>query len=325
MVSTAMKSQPAVILLVEDDLGDQVLTQEAFKSFKTPYDLRIVPDGKEALDYLYRKGDYETEAAPEPDLILLDLNMPRVNGQQVAERVHADPRLRQIPIVVLTTSRREEDVVRLYGRGATTFITKPLDFKQFMATVRDLEYLIKFVAELKNLRDCARVTDAQIRKLTRRRQQLQRLTDGLFDQHMRQIEAIFLENRGRLGPAAEPQQSVSCTETAAGRALLLLAGKILKGRPEEWKRISEERQRFPASAGHYRRPEEWKRISEEPAMESGAFHGAGAPNEPTEMSEGLARLARSLNNLSEKSASPSAGQDETNHSTPEAPEHAENP
>ncbi len=302
MVSTAMKSQPAVILLVEDDLGDQVLTQEAFKSFKTPYDLRIVPDGKEALDYLYRKGDYETEAAPEPDLILLDLNMPRVNGQQVAELVHADPRLRQIPIVVLTTSRREEDVVRLYGRGATTFITKPLDFKQFMATVRDLEYLIKFVAELKNLRDRARVTDAQIRKLTRRRQQLQRLTDGLFDQHMRQIEAIFLENRERLG-SAEPQQSVSCTETAAGRALLLLAGKILKGRPEEW-----------------------KRISGEPAMESSAFHGAGASHGPTEMSEGLSRLARSLNNLSEKSAaaSPSAGQDETNHSTPEAPEHTEN-
>ncbi len=303
MVSAAMKSQPAVVLLVEDDLGDQVLTQEAFKSFKTPYDLRIVPDGKEALDYLYRKGDYETEAVPEPDLILLDLNMPRVNGQQVAEQIHADPRLRQIPIVVLTTSRREEDVVRLYGRGVTTFISKPLDFKQFMATVRDLEYLIKFVAELKNLRDRARITDAQIRKLTRRRQRLQRLTDGLFDQHMRQIEAIFLENRDRLGPGAtEPPPSASRAETAARRALLLLAGKILKGRAEEW-----------------------KEVCGESARGSSASPGASTPSGSTEMSEDLSKLARSLNHLSKKSRPENSEMNESEHSTPEAPEHTESP
>jgi CheY-like chemotaxis protein len=197
------KGPPAVILLAEDDIGDQIITQEALKSLKVPYELRVVSDGEEALDYLYRQGRYQSMPAPDPDLLLLDWNMPRVHGRQVAERMHSDPRLRTIPVVVLTTSRREEDVLQSYGNGVASFITKPLDFQQFTAIVRDLEILIRFLLEIRNLRNRPRLTGRRIRRLARRWQQLQRL---LFDRHMRQIEAIFACCAAAPAPAgpAEP-------------------------------------------------------------------------------------------------------------------------
>lgn len=229
MKCTETRCEQAVILLAEDDTADQVLTCEAFKGFRFPYDLRIVDDGKQALDYLYKQGEYAAAAAPQPDLILLDLNMPRVNGQQVAERIHADAHLSSIPIVVLTTSRRQEDVVRLYGQGVTSFISKPMDFQGFAASVRDLEHLIKFLLKTKSLRERARPTDRQLTRLARRREQFKVYAERLFDKHMRQIETIFAENlqvlpRPREGAAAGPIP----VETAARQALLALAGKILQ-------------------------------------------------------------------------------------------------
>jgi len=203
-MTATTKIAPAVILLVEDDPGDQLLTQEAFESLQVPHQLRVVSDGKEALDYLYRRGAYETSAAaPRPDLILLDLNMPRVNGQRVAEQIHADPDLRHIPIVVLTTSRRQEDMLRAFGRGVTTFITKPLDFEHFISAVRDLERLLKFVVSLKGVRQRVRLTDRQIFRLLRRQQELEEVSDSLFERQMNQIEQV-LARGGEPGPASEP-------------------------------------------------------------------------------------------------------------------------
>jgi two-component system response regulator len=229
MKCTETRCEQAVILLAEDDSGDQVLTCEAFKGFRFPYDLRMVADGKEALDYLYKQGDYASAAAPQPDLILLDLNMPRVNGQQVAERIHADAHLSNIPIVVLTTSRRQEDVVRLYGQGVTSFISKPMDFQGFAASLQDLEHLIKFLLKTKSLRERARPTDRQLTRLARRREQFKIYAERLFDKHMTQIETIFAENpqvipKPREGADAGPVP----VEMAARQALLALAGKILQ-------------------------------------------------------------------------------------------------
>ena len=236
MKCTETRCEQAVILLAEDDSGDQVLTCEAFKGFHFPYDLRIVEDGKQALDYLYKQGDYASAAAPQPDLILLDLNMPRVNGQQVAERIHADAHLSNIPIVVLTTSRRQEDVVHLYGQGVTSFISKPLDFQGFAASLRDLEHLIKFLLKTKSLREHARPTDRQLTRLARRREQFKVCAERVFDKHMTQIETIFAENPQVLpkpgeGAAAGPLP----VETAARQALLALAGKILQSHVEAGK------------------------------------------------------------------------------------------
>jgi CheY-like chemotaxis protein len=272
-VTVATKCPPAVVLLVEDDLEDQILTQEAFKGLKVPYELRIVPDGKEALDYLYQQGTYQE--APQPDLILLDLNMPRVNGQQVAERIHADPQLRQIPIVVLTTSRRQEDVLQAYGRGVTSFISKPLDFQHFISTVQELEFLIKFALEMKSLRDRTRVTDRQIRRLARRREQLLQRADSLFNQHMKQIEAIFLERRAELNrDSAVSSPSVSSAEAATREALIELAHKILQGRPAKVR---------PEASRH----------SPQPQREGEAAAGRHW-NDPYETASGLSELARHL-------------------------------
>ncbi len=229
-----IQREPAVILLVEDEVGDQILTQEAFKSLKTPHELRIVQNGKEALDYLFGEGSYARSPAPRPDLILLDLNMPRVDGRQVAERARADPHLRKIPIVVLTTSSRQEDVLRLYGRGVISFITKPLDFPQFISAVQDLEYLVKFAVAIKSLQERMRVTDRQICRLARRRQQLEHLADAVFDQHMKRIAAIF-QDRQADGSRAE-DWSTAPAERAARQALVRLADKILQGRPPQSQR-----------------------------------------------------------------------------------------
>ena len=125
------------ILLVEDNLGDVMLTREAFEEGKIINNLNHVPDGVEALAYLRKQGVYADH--PTPDLVLLDLNMPRKGGLEVLEEVKRDETLRNIPIVVLTTSEAETDILRSYHNYANAYITKPVDLEQFIRVVRTLE------------------------------------------------------------------------------------------------------------------------------------------------------------------------------------------
>ena len=139
-MKTSTKAKPAVILLAEDDRGDQELTRRALEEGKIRNDLRVVEDGEEALAYLYRRGKYKDPAtSPRPDLLLLDLNLPRVDGREVLERVRGDSKLRRMAVVVLTTSRQEEDILRSYEVGCNSFITKPVDMDQFIRVVQTLE------------------------------------------------------------------------------------------------------------------------------------------------------------------------------------------
>ncbi len=132
--------KPAVILLVEDDPGDQELTRRALEEGKIRNELYIVQDGEEALDYLYRREQYANpDDAPRPDLILLDLNLPKLNGKQVLEKIRQDPDLRRLAVVVLTTSRHEEDVLRSYDLGVNSYINKPVDLTQLTRLVHALE------------------------------------------------------------------------------------------------------------------------------------------------------------------------------------------
>jgi CheY-like chemotaxis protein len=134
------KAKPATILLVEDDRGDQELTRRALGEGKIRNELRIVEDGEEALAYLFRRGKYEDPTtSPRPDLLLLDLNLPRVDGREVLEQIRADSKLRRMAVVVLTTSRQEEDILRSYELGCNSFITKPVDLNQFMQVIQALE------------------------------------------------------------------------------------------------------------------------------------------------------------------------------------------
>ncbi|WP_018500417.1 response regulator [Parafrankia discariae] len=137
---------PVEVLLVEDDPGDVLMTREAFEDHKLKNNLNVVSDGVEALAYL--RGEEPYTNAPRPDLILLDLNLPRRDGRQVLAEVKADERLRRIPIVVLTTSEAEEDVLRSYDLHANAYITKPVDFERFVAVVRQIDDFFITVARL---------------------------------------------------------------------------------------------------------------------------------------------------------------------------------
>jgi CheY-like chemotaxis protein len=134
------------VLLVEDDPGDVLMTQEAFADNKVANVLHVVNDGVDALAFLRKQGAYT--AAPTPDLILLDLNLPRVDGRQVLASVKADPVLRQIPVVVLTTSESEEDVLRSYELHANAYVTKPVDFERFIEVVRKIDEFFVSVVRL---------------------------------------------------------------------------------------------------------------------------------------------------------------------------------
>jgi CheY-like chemotaxis protein len=129
--------RPIAILLVEDSPGDVRLTREALKEAKVLNSLSVATDGVEALEFLHRRGKFA--GAPRPDLILLDLNLPRKDGREVLEEIKADAGLKRIPIVVLTTSQAEEDVVRAYDLHANCYITKPVDFRQFITVVQSIE------------------------------------------------------------------------------------------------------------------------------------------------------------------------------------------
>jgi two-component system, chemotaxis family, response regulator Rcp1 len=129
--------QPVEILLVEDNPGDARLTQEALKDGRVYNKLTVVPDGVEAMAFLKREGRYAT--APQPDLILLDLTLPKKDGRQVLQEIKADERLRRIPVVVLKSSSAEQDVLRSYGLHANCYVTKPVDLDQFIAAVKAIE------------------------------------------------------------------------------------------------------------------------------------------------------------------------------------------
>jgi CheY-like chemotaxis protein len=130
-------NRPIEILLVEDNAGDARLTQEALKEGKVRNNLHIARDGVEAMAFLRREGTYGD--APRPDLVLLDLNLPRKDGREVLQEMKGDPRLRLIPVVVLTTSEAEQDVVRTYELRANCYITKPVDLEKFITIVRSIE------------------------------------------------------------------------------------------------------------------------------------------------------------------------------------------
>jgi two-component system response regulator len=130
--------RPIEILLVEDSPTDVLMTQEALDHAKVLNNLHMVEDGVEALAFLYRQGQYAT--APRPDLILLDLNLPKKNGQEVLAELKADEELRFIPVVILTTSEAEEDVLKSYGLYANCYISKPVDFASFVEVVRNIRH-----------------------------------------------------------------------------------------------------------------------------------------------------------------------------------------
>jgi CheY-like chemotaxis protein len=129
--------KPIDILLVEDNPGDSRLALEALKESKLRNNLHIVTDGMEAMDFLYKKGKYEQ--VPRPDLILLDLNLPKKDGREVLAEIKSDPDLKRIPVVILTISKAEEDVLKTYNLHANCFITKPLDLSQFVTVVKSIE------------------------------------------------------------------------------------------------------------------------------------------------------------------------------------------
>ena len=131
--------KPITILLADDDADDRMLTKEALAESRLANDLRFVEDGEDLLNYLRRHGRYASpDASPRPGLILLDLNMPRKDGREALREIKGDPNLRSIPIVVLTTSKAEEDIYRTYDLGVNSFITKPVTFDGLVAVMRGL-------------------------------------------------------------------------------------------------------------------------------------------------------------------------------------------
>jgi CheY-like chemotaxis protein len=134
------------VLLVEDDPGDVLMTREAFHDYKIHNQLHVVNDGEQAMAFLRQEGDYA--GRPRPDLVLLDLNLPRMDGRQVLHAIKSDPELSSIPVVVLTTSEAEDDVLRSYSLHANAYVTKPVDFERFIDVVRQIDDFFVTVVRL---------------------------------------------------------------------------------------------------------------------------------------------------------------------------------
>lgn len=135
----AQSSKPVTILMADDDPDDRQLTREAFEDSRVTNDLRFVSDGVELMDYLYRRGKYADPAAsPRPSLILLDLNMPRKDGREALKEIRADPQFSLIRVIIMTTSKAEEDILRTYNLSATSYITKPITFEGMVDVVKTL-------------------------------------------------------------------------------------------------------------------------------------------------------------------------------------------
>jgi CheY-like chemotaxis protein len=131
--------KPITILMADDDADDRMLAREAWAESRLANDLRFVEDGEQLMDYLHRRGKFTQQAdAPRPGLILLDLNMPRKDGREALQEIRDDPGLRHIPIVILTTSKAEEDILRSYDLGANSYVTKPVTFEALVGLMRQL-------------------------------------------------------------------------------------------------------------------------------------------------------------------------------------------
>ena len=137
MIDAVRIGKPVEILLVEDNPGDVRLAKEALKDARVLNNLRIAKDGQEALDFLHREGNYT--GAPHPDLILLDLNLPKKDGREVLAEIKTDKDLKRIPVVVLTTSKAEEDILRSYDLQANCYITKPVDLDEFIKVITSIK------------------------------------------------------------------------------------------------------------------------------------------------------------------------------------------
>jgi len=139
--------KPITILMADDDADDRLMTQEAFEASHLNNELKFVENGVELLDYLYHRGKYSDPASsPRPSIILLDLNMPKKDGREALEEIKADPALRNIRIIVLTTSKAEEDIYRTYNLGAASYITKPVTFESLVDVIRTLgKYWLEIV------------------------------------------------------------------------------------------------------------------------------------------------------------------------------------
>ena len=136
-MASRQQGRPIEILLIEDNPGDIRLTQEALRDNKVRNSMIVAQDGAEAMAILRREGQYA--ASPRPDLILLDLNLPKIDGREVLRRIKDDKKLRPIPVVILTTSRDEQDVLKAYGLHANCYVAKPVELEQFMEVVRSIE------------------------------------------------------------------------------------------------------------------------------------------------------------------------------------------
>ena len=141
-------ARPITILLADDDADDRMLAKEALDESRVANELRFVEDGEQLIDYLYHRGPFaDPQSSPRPGLILLDLNMPRKDGREALKDIKSDPSLRHIPIVVLTTSKAEEDIYRTYDLGVNSFITKPVTFDGLVTVMRTLgRYWFEIVA-----------------------------------------------------------------------------------------------------------------------------------------------------------------------------------
>ncbi|MCG6981975.1 MAG: response regulator [Deltaproteobacteria bacterium] len=136
-MNSQRNGKPIEILLIEDNPGDVRLTKEVLKEGKVRNNLQVVGDGVEAMAYLHRENSYTK--APRPDLILLDLNLPKKDGREVLQEIKADHQLKRIPVVVLTTSDADEDILKSYNLSANCYITKPVDLDQFISVIRSVE------------------------------------------------------------------------------------------------------------------------------------------------------------------------------------------
>jgi two-component system response regulator len=140
-------AKPITILMADDDPDDRQMTKEAFDESRLANDLRFVEDGEELLDYLKRRGQYADPAAsPRPGLILLDLNMPRKDGREALEEIKKDPELKRIRVVIMTTSKAEEDIIRSYDLSAASYISKPVTFEGLVDVIKTLgKYWLEIV------------------------------------------------------------------------------------------------------------------------------------------------------------------------------------
>lgn len=145
---TTVNAAPITILMADDDEDDRMLTAEALEESRLSNELRFVKDGEELMDYLFRRGQYaDPSTSPRPGLILLDLNMPKKDGREALQEIKANPELRRIPIVVLTTSNTDIDIYRSYDLGANTYITKPVTFEALVEVMQTLgQYWFTVVA-----------------------------------------------------------------------------------------------------------------------------------------------------------------------------------